>query len=86
MKKLGHYMSRSDVKFPGRRVMAPEKLPEKLLRIWTPETLARRIEEGENLLVEFSREPPWMGELVAAELVRKRVLLTCLRGRPATFT
>ena len=60
----------------------PEKFPDKLLNIWTPETLARRIAEGEGLLVEFSREPLWMSELVAAELVRKRALLTSLRASP----
>lgn len=54
--------------------------PEKILSGWTPDTLARRIAEGEELLVEFRVEPKWMREAVRVELGRKRELLGILRG------
>lgn len=56
---------------------------EKLLEAWTPEGLARRIAEGEQLLVDLCSEPAWMSELVIAELHRKRRLLRSLRARSA---
>ena len=52
---------------------------EKILSVWTPETLAQRIAEGEELLVEFRREPQWMSEVVQVELGKKRELLDALR-------
>lgn len=56
---------------------------EKLLAAWTPEALARRIAEGEQLLADLRAEPRWMSELVNAELVRKRRLLRTLRAQSA---
>jgi hypothetical protein len=53
---------------------------EKLLQVWTCETLSVRIAEGEQLLKEFESEPPWMGDLVARELMRKRALLGVLQS------
>ena len=55
-------------------------IEEKILRRWTSESLARRIAEGEQLLVELREQPGWMRELVVVELAAKRRLLHHLRS------
>ena len=71
-------MCRTTISRAGHLEAYPVRL-EKILSVWTPETLAQRIAEGEELLVEFRREPQWMSEVVQVELGKKRELLDVLR-------
>ena len=60
------------------------RLGEKILAAWTPESLAKRITEGEEFLEELRQEPKWMAELLQADLERKRGWLRCLEAAPAS--
>ena len=62
------------------QLQSAARLTNKILSAWTVESLADRIQVGERLLQEFRQEPPWMADILRADLARKRSWLDVLRA------